>query len=84
MSDSGQDILGLQLVFHLQPSMGGAEDACSRVSGPDSPGQHFLGIFWTPLALEHCLVWTPGKHEFPPKSCLASAFTFLPSCTLGL
>lgn len=41
MSDSGQDILGLQLVFHLQPSMGGAEDACSRVSGPDSPG-HFL------------------------------------------
>lgn len=48
MSDSGQDILGLQLVFHLQPSMGGAEDACSRVSGPDSPGQHFLGIFWSP------------------------------------
>lgn len=47
MSDSGQNILGLQLVFHLQPSMGGAEDAWSGVLGTDSPGQHFLGIFWS-------------------------------------
>lgn len=42
MSDSGQDVLGLQLVFHLQESMGGAGDMCSGVSGTDSPGQHFL------------------------------------------
>lgn len=69
MSDSRQDLSGLQLVFHLQPTLGGAGGARREVSGTNSPGQHFLCTqqgSGAPLALEHSLVWIPGKCEVPP------------------
>lgn len=43
MSENRQHISGLQLVFHLYPSLGGAGGAWRGVSDTNFPGQRFLG-----------------------------------------